>query len=202
MNRRVAVTSLSISAALVAAIGVNEGWTERPVIPVKGDVPTIYNGITWNAETGKRITMQDDSWTLCNMGDSKACGVRMLTAHLVRTDDGLKNCVKPTAQMTQGEWDILHDFAHQYGVPATCKSSIVRNYNAAKYEAACHSYLKYKFVDGYDCSTAGNKHCYGVWTRQLDRFDKCMNEVRNADMRDGAVHARQWASQIESENVV
>lgn len=178
---RVAVTSLAISAALVAAIGVNEGWTERPVIPVKGDVPTIYHGMTYSPLTGQRIKMSDDSWSLCNMGDAKACGVRLLTSHLQSADKTLKACLV-NATLTQGEYDILVDFAHQYGDPTTCKSSIVRNYRAGNYPQACGSYLKYRFqgADKFDCSTPGNKRCYGVWTRQLGRYNSCMQEVRNA----------------------
>ena len=34
--------------------------------------------------------------------------------------------------------------------------------------------LAYRFSGGYDCSTPGNKRCAGVWTRQLERYETCM----------------------------
>jgi hypothetical protein len=45
---------------------------------------------------------------------------------------------------------------------------------AGDYAGACKALLFYKFSAGYDCSTPGNKRCYGVWTRQIDRHSKCM----------------------------
>lgn len=45
---------------------------------------------------------------------------------------------------------------------------------AGDYAGACRALLRYKYAAGYDCSTPGNKRCYGVWTRQLARHAKCM----------------------------
>jgi len=69
--------------------------------------------------------------------------------------------------------------AYQYGVGVTCKSSMVRLANKGDYEGSCKAYLKYRFVRGFDCSTPGNKICYGVWKRSKHRYEACMNEVRS-----------------------
>ena len=190
MSKRVPIAALGVTAALISSLAVNEGWFDKPTIPVKGDVPTIYNGITSDPYTGKPIKLTDDSWTLCQMGDAQECGRRLLYGHLVTKDTGLKKCLKPDVQMTQGEYDILLDFTYQYGVAATCRSSMVRSYNAGNPEAACYGYTKYKYQgkDRYDCSTLingkPNKRCYGVWTRNLERRDKCLAEVAAAGWLD------------------
>ncbi|MEG2432431.1 MAG: lysozyme, partial [Acinetobacter sp.] len=35
------------------------------------------------------------------------------------------------------------------------------------------SLLKWKYVAKRDCSIRSN-NCYGVWTRQVERYNKCM----------------------------
>ena len=45
---------------------------------------------------------------------------------------------------------------------------------AGNYVQACNALLKYRYAAGFDCSTPGNKRCWGVWTRQLERHAKCM----------------------------
>ena len=45
---------------------------------------------------------------------------------------------------------------------------------AGEYRQACDALLLYKFSGGYDCSTPGNKRCWGVWDRQLKRHKKCV----------------------------
>jgi hypothetical protein len=51
---------------------------------------------------------------------------------------------------------------------------------AGDHVAACKSLLLYRKAAGYDCSTLvdgkPNDRCWGVWTRQLDRYKACMGE--------------------------
>ncbi len=74
----------------------------------------------------------------------------------------------------QHEYDAFIDFSYQFGIGNWRKSSMLKNLKAGKYKQACDSLLKYKYSGGYDCSTPGNKRCSGVWTRQLERHQKCM----------------------------
>jgi GH24 family phage-related lysozyme (muramidase) len=76
--------------------------------------------------------------------------------------------------MSQVEYDVLVDFAYQYGVVATCKSAMVRAVNAGQYDKACRAYTLYKFSGGYDCSIPGNRVCRGVWDRNLARQARCL----------------------------
>ena len=58
VRNRVAVGLLSMSLAGFAAWQANEGFTDKAVIPTKGDVPTIGHGSTrW--ENGTPVKMGD-----------------------------------------------------------------------------------------------------------------------------------------------
>jgi GH24 family phage-related lysozyme (muramidase) len=160
---RIAVAALSLSAAAMVAIWGEEGWTESTVIPVKGDVPTVGPGLTKRPD-GSPVRMGDTIKPLE--------GARRSLAHLQQGEAALRRCI--TAPMHQAEWDIVNDFAYQYGTAAACRSSIVREANAGNYAASCEAYLKFRFVAGYDCSTPGNTRCRGVWLRSKARRDACM----------------------------
>ena len=49
---RRSVTALALSAAALVGIVLHEGYTDRAVIPVKGDVPTIGFGTTTGVKLG------------------------------------------------------------------------------------------------------------------------------------------------------
>lgn len=89
---------------------------------------------------------------------------------VVRFNKTLQN-----VKVSQGEYDLYFDFTYQYGTGAWSNSSMLRNLKAGKYKQACESLLKYKYVAKRDCSIRSNG-CYGVWTRQKERYDKCMGE--------------------------
>lgn len=168
---RTKIASLSLSAAALVALVVQEGYTDRAVIPVKGDVPTLGYGSTTHVD-GQPVRLDDTTTP-----------VKALQRTLVYTQDQdskIKRCV--TAPLHQAEYDIMADFGYQYGVKALCESSIVKLANAGDYVGSCNAYLAYRFVgkgaDRYDCSTMvngkRNTRCWGVWARQQERHAKCM----------------------------
>ena len=164
---RKAVASLSLSAAALVALVVQEGFTPTAIIPVKGDVPTLGNGSTTHLDG-----------TPVRMGDTTT-PVKALQRTLLYTqsqDIKIKQCV--TAPLHQVEYDTMADFGYQYGAGALCGSSMVARANAGDYAGSCEAYKAYRFVAGYDCSTLvngkPNKRCYGVWSRQLARYNTCM----------------------------
>jgi lysozyme len=65
-------------------------------------------------------------------------------AHIQKDEAGLKRCV--TGPVNQAEYDELVDNAYQYGVQATCASTMVREINAGNYVAACHGYTEYRYL--------------------------------------------------------
>lgn len=50
------VAGLTLSAAALVGIVLQEGYTDRAVIPVKGDVPTIGFGTTTGVKLGDTTT--------------------------------------------------------------------------------------------------------------------------------------------------
>lgn len=162
MQRR-NVIALSASAALLVSLVVSEGYTEKAVIPVKGDVPTVGFGMTYRPD-GTPVQMGDRT----NPIDA----IQRSLSHIQKDEIGIKKCV--TAPLSQFEYDLMVDFAYQYGVPTLCRSSMVKKANIGDYVGSCKAYLQYKRVNGYDCSTPGNKRCWGVWQRSVERYNDCM----------------------------
>ena len=160
---RISIAALALSAAGFVGIVSHEGYTERAVVPTINDRPTVGFGSTFR-----------DDGTPVQMGDTitphKA--VARTHAHIAKDEVGLKQCIK--APLHQQEYDILVDFAYQYGVQATCKSAMVRAVNTGQYALACEGYKRYRYSGGFDCSTPGNRRCWGVWERNLGRYKACM----------------------------
>lgn len=163
---RIGIAALTFSAAGLVGLVAKEGYTDKAVIPVKGDVPTVGFGSTYR-EDGSKVQIGDFTTP------QKALS-RTLT-HIQKDERGLKACVREP--LTPVEYDILVGFSYQYGVYATCKSGIVKNINEKKYLEACSVYLEYsKIAKGtIDCTIRSN-NCFGVVIRNNERYDKCMGE--------------------------
>lgn len=162
MNPRIAIGALSLSAVALIGLWQHEGWTERAVIPVPGDVPTVGPGLT-KREDGTPVRMGDTIKPLE--------GARRSLSHIQADESQLKRCV--TAPLHQAEYDLLVSAAYQFGPAAVCKSSMVRRANAGDYAGACEAYLLYRFVAGRDCALPGSG-CRGVALRAQARRDACM----------------------------
>lgn len=163
------VAAISVSAALLVALAAKEGYTDKAIIPVQGDRPTNGFGSTFRAD-GTPVQMGDKT--------NPVEALQRSLAHIQKDENGLKRCV--TAPLSQTEYDLMVDFSYQYGVAKLCGSSMVRLANAGDYAGSCRGYLQYKKVQGFDCSTPGNRRCPGVWTRSVERYQKCM-EAQNAN---------------------
>lgn len=162
MSQRYKIAGLGASAALIVALVTHEGWAPTAVIPVKGDVPTVGFGSTVK-EDGTPVRMGDTT--------TPVQALQRTLTHIQHDESGIKRCV--TAPLTQTEYDVMVDFAYQYGPAALCSSSMVKLANAGDYAGSCQAYAKFRYVAGRDCSIRSNG-CYGVWTRQQARIAKCM----------------------------
>lgn len=167
---RVIVAALTLSAAGFAAWVASEGFTPAPVIPTKGDVPTIGHGST-KYEDGTPVRMTDRPITRDR--------AEQLARNLHSQDEARFRDSLPGVKLTQGEYDVYVDFVGQYGIGNWRASSMRRHLLAGEYAEACWALLRYRFAAGYDCSTPGNRRCPGVWTRQKQRHAKCMAEQGN-----------------------
>jgi len=180
---RIAIGSLSLSAVALVGLATKEGYTDTAVIPVKGDVPTLGFGST-TREDGSKVQLGD-----------RTTPVRALQRTLAYTqtaEAGFKRCV--TAPLHQEEYDLYLDFSYQYGMGTTCRR-LAPLLNAGRYDEACDALLQFRYMtsatphDGweiagrdsagrpvrwrFDCSAPGNRVCMGVWTRQLERHQRC-----------------------------
>lgn len=161
---RVIIGALSLSAAGFVAIVGHEGYTSKAIIPTKGDKPTLGFGSTTHAD-GRPVRMGDST--------TPPRALARTFKYLQDAEGDVKRSLEGVA-LHQAEFDVYMDWRYQYGAGAWAKSSMVRHLKAGRYVAACNSLLLYKYSGGYDCSTPGNRVCPGVWTRQLERHQKCM----------------------------
>lgn len=178
-NQRSAIAGLSVSAVAFAALVLSEGYTDRAVVPTVGDRPTVGFGSTFR-DDGSPVQIGD------TITPQRA--VARSLAHIQKDEAGIKRCI--TAPLLQREYDLMVDFAYQYGTGALCSGQIAKRANAGDYLGSCQAYIDYRFMTDsrphpgweqvgpkrwrFDCATPGNKTCRGVWTRQLKRYTDCM----------------------------
>ena len=160
-QRRTAA-ALTLSAAALVGIVLHEGYTDRAVIPVKGDVPTIGFGTTTGVKLGDTTT------------PPKALA-RALT-DVQQFEGALKTCV--TVPLAQHEYDALVSFSYNVGSRAFCQSTLVRKLNAEDYAGACAELLRWRFFQGKDCALPTNARlCGGLATRREAEYRQCIGEA-------------------------
>jgi len=168
MNGRTLAALLSLSAAGLVGILAREGYTDRAVIPVEGDPPTVGFGSTKH-EDGTPVRPSDTTTPVRALIKAQA--------HISREEQAFRDSL-PGVKLHQVEYDIFVSWLYQYGIGRWRKSSMRRHLLAGDYRAACDALLLYKYAGGYDCSTLidgrPNKRCWGVWARQLERHEKCL----------------------------
>jgi GH24 family phage-related lysozyme (muramidase) len=162
-TRALALT-LVMSATGFAGWKASEGFTATAEIPTKGDVPTIGHGST-RYEDGTPVELTDPPITR-----ERAA---ILARNLIRVDEQALAASLPGVSLYQEEFDLYLDFIGQYGIGNWRKSAMRRELLAGRYVQACDALLLWRRAAGYDCSTPGNKRCWGVWERQLQRHAKC-----------------------------
>jgi len=162
-KQRLAVASLVLSAAGFASIVQHESYTDKAIIPTKNDRPTVGFGSTFK-EDGSPVRMGDTT--------TPPQAIARSLDHIQKDEAGLKGCVQ--MPLHQVEYDTLVNFAYQYGAQKTCSSAMVKEINQGNYAKACEGYKRYRYSGGFDCSIPGNKVCAGVWVRNLERYNTCM----------------------------
>ncbi|KRI46531.1 lysozyme [Acinetobacter pittii] len=163
-NPKLWVVGLAASAAFFTHLINYEGFTSSPVIPVKGDKPTIGIGST-KYENGTPVKMTDKPI-------SKERAVQIAKAHISKDEAYFRSSL-PGVKLSQVEYDLYLDFMYQFGQSAWSGSSMRRLILQGQPRQACDALLKWKYVAKRDCSIRSNG-CYGVWTRQVDRYQKCV----------------------------
>lgn len=162
MNRpRNALAALTLSAAALVGLVMHEGYTDRAVIPVKGDVPTIGFGTTDGVKMGDTIT------------PPKALA-RALN-DVQKFEGALKKCV--TVPLHQHEYDAFVSFSYNVGSAAFCRSGIVKKLNAGDYPGACREILRWTYFQGKNCADPENARlCGGLAKRRHEEYRQCMGD--------------------------
>lgn len=160
---RVVLSALAFSASGLIGLALNESYTDRAIIPTKGDVPTLGFGTTTRPD-GSPVRMGDTT----NPVDA----LQRKQRDLVKFEGAIKRCV--TVPLHQAEYDVYVDMAYNIGTAGFCGSTIVKRLNAQNYAGACDAILMWKRVAKQDCSVPGNRICWGLWQRRLAAHAKCM----------------------------
>ena len=156
------VAGLTLSAAALVGIVLHEGYTDRAVIPVKGDVPTIGFGTTTGVKLGDTTT------------PPKALA-RALT-DVQQFEGAVKTGV--TVPLTQNEYDAYVSFAYNVGSQAFCQSTLVKKLNLGDFKGACDELLRWRFFQGKDCALPTNvRLCGGLATRREAEYRQCIGEA-------------------------
>ncbi|WP_427927822.1 lysozyme [Acinetobacter guillouiae] len=160
---KISVILLAASAAFFTSLMGYEGYKSKPYLD-SAKVATIGIGST-SYENGTKVKMTDKPIT-------KERAVQIAKAHIAKDEAAFRKSLSGV-KLTQTEYDVYLDFVYNYGQANWNGSSMLRNLKAGQYKQACSSLLKYKYVAKRDCSIRSNG-CYGVWTRQQDRYSKCI----------------------------
>lgn len=158
---RTGLAGLSLSAAALVGIVMHEGYTDKAVIPVKGDVPTLGFGTTGGVKLGDTTT------------PPKALS-RALT-DVQQFEGAIKQCV--TVPLYQHEYDAFVSFSYNVGSGAFCKSTLVRKLNTGDYPGACAELLRWTRFQGKDCAAPENTRlCGGLVKRRQAEYRQCIGE--------------------------
>ncbi|WP_347460606.1 lysozyme [Acinetobacter sp. ANC 7454] len=160
---KISVALLAASAAFFTSLELHEGFSAKPYKD-GGGVVTQGIGSTVKPD-GSKIKMTDPPITRKTAQEWAKAHVSKDEIAFRKSLDGVK--------LSQVEYDVYLDFTYNFGQANWNSSSMLRNLKAGNYKAACDSLLKWKYVAKRDCSIRSN-NCYGVWTRQLERYNKCM----------------------------
>lgn len=154
---RVPIAALTLSAMGFVGILERENYTDKAIIPTKGDVPTLGFGTTGGVRLGDTTT-------------PVKAAVRALQ-DAQQYEGAIKQCVR--VPLHQAEYDLYTHHAYNIGPTAFCNSTLVKRLNQQDYAEACAQILEWKMFRGIDCSKP-NKVCGGIWTDRLKTHARCV----------------------------
>lgn len=151
---RVMLAALTLSAAGLVGLVSYEGYTDRAVIPVKGDVPTIGFGTTSGVKPGDRIT--------------PPVALARAMRDVTKFEGAVKECV--TVPLHQHELDAYVSLAYNIGPTAFCNSTLVKKLNTNDYAGACAEISKW--------NRQGGRVLQGLVNRRAAERAMCDGEIR------------------------
>lgn len=154
---RVALASLALSAAGFVGIVTHEGWSDRAVPPVPGDVPTYGFGTT---------TRVDGSPVRLGETITPPQAVARALQDVEAFEGALKRCVR--VPLHQHEYDAYVSLSYNIGAQAFCRSTLVRRLNLGDYSGACQEILRWDRFQG--------KPLRGLTVRREREHAQCIGE--------------------------
>lgn len=145
---RVAVASLTVSAAAVLSVAHFEGFSSKAYRDPVG-IPTIGFGETKGVVIGQTITREAATVLLGQRVEEHA--------------RGMAKCIY--VPISQDEFDAYADFTYNVGIGAFCRSTLAKKLNAGDYAGACQELLKWVY--------AGGQVLPGLVRRRQEEFAKC-----------------------------
>lgn len=158
---RIVVGSLTLSAAALVTLALDEGYTDRAVRPLPGDVPTVGFGTTSRPD-GSPVRMGDTT--------TPPQALARKLADVQRFEGALRQCVR--VPLHQHEYDAYLRFAYNVGPGAFCGSTMVRLLNAGDYVGACAQFDRWTFFQGKDCRDPAHR-CTGLAKRRAAERATC-----------------------------
>ncbi len=168
-RQRVAAALLTISAAGFAGWQASEGFTDRPVIPTKGDTPTIGHGST-RYEDGTPVSSLIRRSPVSAQSNWRAT-LWPRTSSFSAPRYRASSCSRPS---TTCIWILSASTESATGAAPACAGTCWPGATSRR----ANSLLMWRRAGGYDCSTKingqPNRRCWGVWERQLQRHAQCL----------------------------
>ncbi len=158
---RLTIGALALSAGGLVAIALHEGYTERAVRPLPGDVPTVGFGSTRRTD-GSAVQIGDQT--------TPPQALARKLRDVQQFEGRLRECI--TAPVAQHEYDAIVSWAYNVGPEAACRSTLVRRLNAGDYSAACAELERWVWFQGRDCRDPAHR-CGGLVARRAQERALC-----------------------------
>ena len=148
MNRN-SIASLTLSALALVGLASFEGYTDKAIIPIPGDVPTIGFGTTEGVKLGDKT--------------DPIKALRRVYIDIQNKENAIKKCVK--VPLYQYEYDAYVSLAYNIGTGNFCGSTLVKKLNQLDYTGACKEILRWNRAQG--------KVVRGLTIRRAAEYEKC-----------------------------
>ncbi len=129
---RTRIAALVLSALALVGIASHEGYTDKAVIPIPGDVPTIGFGTTGGVKLGDKTTPVQ--------------ALQRTMKDIQAKESAIKKCVK--VPLYQYEYDAYISLAYNIGTGNFCSSTLVKKLNTQDYAGACKEILRWNRAQG------------------------------------------------------
>lgn len=152
---RVKSSLLVLAASTLVGLALHEGYTDKAVIPVPGDVPTKGFGTTRNPD-GSSVKMGDTTTPQRALVD--------LLRDASKFEQAVKRCAP--VPMHPHEFSAFVSLTYNIGPGAFCRSTVAKRLNAGDYTGACDAILMWDKQAG--------KTLRGLTIRRKKERDQCL----------------------------